>query len=251
MLYALGGHLQPSLQSGVVSVPGIPMTPQHQAHVRKIFWVIYSLDKDLCFRTLHPPMINDGDCDMTVDPVPAASLSDSENPPFYPADIRLAILKAQIYQDLYSVKARHKSDTELLRTIRELDEELDLWRSNLPSGLRPLRSEIMSTFEATARDMRLLLLHLEYQQCLIMIHEPSNRISTWNTGNRANTIQSSLDLCVEASRSTLYYLLSSRSLPRAESFWYVVYVVYCLNFNARGFSSYCQRPCRFQLQMYN
>ena len=102
---ALGGHLLPSSSLEIPSMPGAQMTPEIQAHIRKIL--------DLCFRSLRPLMINDEDCDMTLGPAPGVLVCDStpndntDAPAFYPADIRLVILKRKIYRNLYATRALH------------------------------------------------------------------------------------------------------------------------------------------------
>ena len=227
MIFSFNGHLKPSSVSEIPAMPGIQITPEIQAHIRMLFWVIYSLDKDLCFRTLRPPMINDDDCDMDISPTPHISLPDStlnaemEHTAFYPADVRLAILKGKIYRDLYSAKALRSSDTQLLKVIRELDGDLDVWKSELPVMYRPRRSQNSEVSIHVTQNARLLLLHLEYYQCLNMIHRTSTRCLAWDedTGQKIAAVRSSVDLCLEASRSTIYYLQSSKQLPRAESFW--------------------------------
>ena len=208
-------------------MPGTQITPEIQAHIRKLFWVIYSLDKDLCFRTLRPPMINDDDCDMDIGPTPHITLLDNtlnaeaEHTAFYPADVRLAILKGKIYRDLYSAKALRSPDTQLLRVIRELDQDLDMWKSELPVMYRPERSQNGEVSIHVTQNARLLLLHLEYYQSLNMIHRASTRCLAWdeNAGQKIIAVRSSVDLCLEASRSTIYYLEASKQLPRAQSFW--------------------------------
>lgn len=221
MLFSLGGHLQTSSMPEALLGVG----PEIRAHVRKLFWVVYALDKDLCFRSLRPPIINDDDCDMGLDLSPEEFLSEAPInseivSPFYPADIQLAILKGKIYRDLYSAKALRGSDAELLKAVRELDEELDIWKSELPVTYQPERSQVHEVSSHVTKNVRLLLLHLEYYQSLIMIHRASTRCSAWKD-HKVPALQSSLDLCLEASRSTIHYLEASRQLPHGESFWYV------------------------------
>lgn len=224
-MFSLGGHLELSSSNEFPPTPGVQATPLIQAHVRKIFWGIYAIDKDLCFRTLRPPIINDDDCDMSFGPTPRITLSDStfndttDNSAFHPADIRLSILKARIYRGLYSAKALRNSNADILKSVRELDQELDAWKSELPVTYQPERSEIREVPRIVRENIRLLLLHLEYYQALTMIHRASTRCSAWSEHAGEKAIQSSVDLCLEASRTTIHYLEASRHFPRAESFW--------------------------------
>jgi hypothetical protein len=226
MIFCLNGHVQFPILPEIESGPGIQVTPSIQAHVRKLFWVLYSLDKDLCFQTLRPPIINDDECDMELDPTQEpfsvdSSINKESVVAFHPADIRLAILKGKIYRDLYSVRALRITDMELLKRIRELDEELDVWKSNLPTMYRPERHQTHEVPSLVAQNLRLMLLHLEYYQSLTMIHRVSTRCLVWKGrgGHKIAAITSSVDLCLEASRSTVQYLEASRYLPGGESFW--------------------------------
>jgi hypothetical protein len=227
MIFSMGGHLADSPTTYIPPLLGVDVMPEMKGHIRKMFWGLYSIDKDLCFRTLRPPVINDDDCDMDIGPTPHVILSETflegspDTPAFYPADVRLSILKGKIYKSLYSTKASRNSDTELFRAIRELDEELDAWKSELPVIYRPARSPVRDVSTHVTENVRLLLLHLEYYQCLSMIHRASARCSTRDesNGQRDSALQLSSDLCLEASRSTIHYLEASRQLPRGESFW--------------------------------
>ncbi|KAI9735955.1 MAG: hypothetical protein M1834_001421 [Cirrosporium novae-zelandiae] len=97
-----------------------------QAHVRTLFWLCYVIDKDLSLRTGCPSAINDDQCNIFLPRIylQHMSRSPSEVQPF-PTDLKLSIIKPQAYDLLYSASAQQTSDTELLRTIRELDEELE------------------------------------------------------------------------------------------------------------------------------
>ncbi|KAE8404753.1 hypothetical protein BDV37DRAFT_271202 [Aspergillus pseudonomiae] len=87
---------------------------QHRQHVRALFWVCYSIDKEMSLRECKAPLINDADCDLHL---PAAYVSTSSNRSFFPeplstkelllpSDLRLALIKSKIQHLLYSGHAK-------------------------------------------------------------------------------------------------------------------------------------------------
>lgn len=230
-VFALGGHTtldpQPHNRPGTVE-------ERETRHIRRLFWLCYLFDKEGALRTGHPPVMNDSFCDLTLpedsqvgrfgqrrrDP------NDDSQVPFFPSDLRLSLLKSKAIDNLYSSTAMLKSNAELLRTIRELDEELEAWRSSIPKEFSPslsVREGIKLPDDLTeSASMLHVELHMEYHYLLNVIHCASGRCVTSSdgTGDYINKgIQSSLDVSVEASRSTLIYLtgVSSRIAPAA--FW--------------------------------
>ncbi|PGH28131.1 hypothetical protein AJ80_00021 [Polytolypa hystricis UAMH7299] len=142
VFHLLSGNLQPgvflsSCTSGLVFLLGL----------RNIFWVCYVLDKDFSLRTGQPPAINDDHCDLTLPTNYGEHLKhqisthhiSSENPVEMTllGDLRLSKIKGKTYNMLYSIGALRKSDTELLKSIRELDNELEAWRVSVPHRCRP------------------------------------------------------------------------------------------------------------------
>ncbi|KAF9893186.1 hypothetical protein FE257_011609 [Aspergillus nanangensis] len=119
-------------------------------HLRNLFWLCYTIEKDICLRTGQPQLFTDENCDLTLPPGYVEQLYTSmeyhhlsrELPesPLFPVDLRLSVVKARAYSALYSFKALQKSDAELLKEIRELDELLERWRMSVPLEWRPTLS---------------------------------------------------------------------------------------------------------------
>ncbi|KAJ4341545.1 hypothetical protein N0V85_009859, partial [Neurospora sp. IMI 360204] len=65
---------------------------------------------------------------------------DETSVPVLPGDLRLTLIKSKTCKLLYSASALRKSDAELLRDIRELDDELERWRLSVPERYRPALS---------------------------------------------------------------------------------------------------------------
>ncbi|PGH05822.1 hypothetical protein AJ80_08270 [Polytolypa hystricis UAMH7299] len=215
MIFALGGN--------------IPSTSGN-CHIRTLFWLCYVLDKDLSLRTGRPPSLADEQCDLTLPPEYVqniASLGLNTSPgdllDQFPGDLRLSIIKSKTYNGLYSARSMSKPDAELLRTIRELDDELDRWRSLFPVPCRLGFLTDRST--GVHASMRGAMLTLEYYHCTTMIHQASSRCNAWAAanGHELEGVSSSLALCVEASRSSLLHLKASRAIIPDDCFWVVIF----------------------------
>ncbi|KAJ4286374.1 hypothetical protein N0V88_008041 [Collariella sp. IMI 366227] len=152
---------------------------KHQ--LRKLFWMIYCTDKETSLRTGQPPSVNDDDCDLT--PIPGyldmkymddraelgVSLLDDTSPPLLPGDVRLDMIKAKTYTLLYSIRALRKSAAELLRDIRQLDDELEAWRQSLPPEFRPslsLREVPLEPSLSELRKMERIMVHFQYRHLI-------------------------------------------------------------------------------------
>ncbi|KAK4152099.1 hypothetical protein C8A00DRAFT_44791 [Chaetomidium leptoderma] len=144
--------------------------------LRKLFWMIYCIDKEISLRTGQPPSINDDDCDLALPdgyvdfkylhdiPEFEALLLDDTAVPLLPGDIRLDIIKSKTYTMLYSARAMRKSDAEVVMDIRRLDEELEAWRLSVPTGFRPslsLRQDQVQPDLSEPRKMERVMIHLE------------------------------------------------------------------------------------------
>ncbi|KAJ3938625.1 uncharacterized protein N0V96_011355 [Colletotrichum fioriniae] len=244
VLFMLGGHLEPGS-----SRPTPCQTPQaeddHTSRVRnqlrRLFWLSFKLDKDISLRTGQPPSINDEHCDLTLPKMDwwIRSIDDltGGSPSFLdeatitsalaPDSLQLTIIKSQISTRLYSQSALKKGDAELLRDIRELDDELERWRTSVPPSYRPTLTFPRGT--AVVRKGRLgmeeIILHFEYHYLMAMIHRASGRCRCWASGEGSGLegVSSSQALSVQASRSTLYFLKAAIHGVEQVAFWMVVF----------------------------
>jgi hypothetical protein len=235
--FALGGHrISPSTPEN----RPLTLHEREDLYLRDLFWLCYKLDKDIALRTGQPPLINDNFCNLSLpegylggrfEALSLQSSSDksssSRRTPLLPGDLRLDLLKSKVCKLLYSAESSQKSDAELLRAIRELDDELERWRVSVPANFSPSMSASASGMMDPELDtsMRMLHieLHLEYNHLLAVIHCASGRctVSTSGTGqgDPGYGVQSSLELSVEASRSTLIYLKAAAHRIASEAFW--------------------------------
>lgn len=229
-VYALGGH---TLISDPAEDRDLTVKELEERQIRLLFWLCYLFDKDIALRSGQPPIMSDEFCDLTLpkDYLKNRFANDLSIPqnirkPFLPNDLRLSILKSKAVRALYSVGSLRKSDAELLHTIRELDEELENWRTSIPAEYAPslsIRKDIKLAKDISQLTSMLHIeLHLDYHYLLNIIHCASGRcVADWNEDGQEMIfgLESSLDISVEASRSTLIYLSEAAPRLAGEAFW--------------------------------
>jgi hypothetical protein len=214
--------------------------------LRFLFWSCYMMDKESSLRYGQPPIMSDE----FVDTTPPDNylecydwLRDLDNNlsmrpmelneklvPHFTSDPALSHIKGKTYRQLYSAAALKKSDAQVLRDIRELDAELEAWRQTVPQEFRPALfiredTQLMPADAKIPRRMRGICLHIEYHYLIVSIHRASDRCQVADMGNTMEerlwneAIQSSIDLALEASRSTLIYLRAAVYEIPCDLFW--------------------------------
>jgi hypothetical protein len=190
---------------------------------KRVFWIAYMLDKDICLRSGRPPAQDDDDMNVELP---------SENPPDNVGSIPLvnetpdgkktmnlfrelcifAQIQSRVYRQLYSVKAARQSDGELLNTIGDLDQVLEEWKESIPLDFRP-EHEIKGN--NTPLIMHVVVLHFAYYNCLTTIHRMSVHHGYWSSRLSDYAIQGlnarplnprvfmSAALCVNAARTSI------------------------------------------------
>ena len=126
-----------------------------------------------------------------------------------------AVIENKVYKKLYSTKASKQSDAELLKTIGDLDRELEEWKDGIPIDFRP-EHEIKASH--TPLMLHVVVLHFAYYNCLTTIHRMSIHHGFWTSrlsdlalrGLNAKAINprvfSSGVLCVQAARASIKLL---------------------------------------------
>ncbi|KAF4433108.1 transcriptional activator Mut3p [Fusarium acutatum] len=234
MILMMGGHIH--VPRRAYEYAEASREERKANHLRTMFWICYLFDKEIALRTSQPPFLSASYCDLAP---PEAGLTYSSSDghagktfAYLHGDIRISHLKEKVNRLLYSVQASRKQDAELLQDIRQLDAELEEWRVSLPPNIRPLlclsrtspRPPDERQFPPT---MRVIGIHLEYFYLLIAIHHASGRCTTLNPGTQhldghsSCLLDSSLALCLEASRSTIIYLREMISNLASDVFWIV------------------------------
>lgn len=227
IMFMLGGHVGPDPWTQPCDEGDQGPGSHERRHLRTLFWLAYTLDKEVALRTGQPPSIVDHHCDLTLprgyleiqyldDHLLAdAARSGGIAIPILPGDLRLAMIKSKACTLLYSVEGLRKSDADLLHDIRELDNELEEWRLSVPKKHRPALSLPTTTSRWSEGDVprgvRTIFINFEYHHLMATIHQATGRCRAWAfSGSREiQSLKSSLALAVEASRATLLSLRSA------------------------------------------
>ncbi|PVI07407.1 hypothetical protein DM02DRAFT_608957 [Periconia macrospinosa] len=236
MIYVLGAHLveYPDCRDPDVLSKNIEYRQQYL--LRNLFWVCNSWDKELCIRTGQPPTLQDEHCNTTLPPLHAYQLhsqimgynisEDEISLHMFHKQPRLTMIKSKVYSFLYSAQAATKSVAELLKAIRELDDDLERWRLSVCPTYRPTVSFDRDNFLSAPEGLLSVMLHLDYNYCVGAIHKAASQCKLLGTGDNESeflSVESSLALSVEASRSSLLYLQMANHVVPPDAFWMLVY----------------------------
>ncbi|KIW06082.1 uncharacterized protein PV09_03253 [Verruconis gallopava] len=132
-----------------------------------LFWVIYSYDKHIAFRSGRPSAIDDDDisCDMPKLNV-ENGIPDKE---FVVEVIKHAKIASRIAKDLTSAKSSKQSPDLLAQRAQELEKQLKEWRESIPASIPSLKSA-NSTMIPGGNSYHAIYLHFAYFGSLVAIH---------------------------------------------------------------------------------
>ncbi|KAJ5773432.1 Fungal specific transcription factor [Penicillium paradoxum] len=217
---------------------GFGLNPAEVEQRKRVFWIAYLLDKDLCLRSGRPPVQDDDDMNVDLpsedppDNVGNVPLSDGRSKfNLFRSLCEFATIESRVYKRLYSAKASKQSDGELLNTIGELDKELEDWKESIPIDFRP-EYEIQATH--TPLIIHVVVLHFAYYNCLTTIHRMSVHHGYWTSRLSNYAIQGlnarplnprvflSAVLCVTAARASINLI---KYIPQGDfaCVWLILY----------------------------
>jgi hypothetical protein len=219
---------------------------------RRVFWIIYIVEKSTCIRIGRPSAISDDDIGVGLPPEDLHAEGDvgihlpsAPGRKFYPfrTMCAVALIESKVYSELYSAKSRTKTAGETLQCIGLLDQELQEWKDTIPLELRP---EHPIQCEREHR-FAIIMLHFVYYNCVTAIHRVSVYHGSWtsNDGNPENDaapppstpasstsstlstrVHTSYTLCLSAARSIIHlasHFLDSEDDPRNSLIWVALY----------------------------
>jgi len=201
---------------------GFNLNPVEIEQRKRVFWIGYMLDKDICLRSGRPPVQDDDDMNVelpSADPddnignIPLADGKGKVN--LFRLMCEFSTIESKVYKQLYCTKASKQSDGELLNTIGELDRQLEEWKESIPVDFRP-EHEIKASH--TPLILHVVVLHFSYYNCLTTIHRMSVHHGYWTSRLSNYAIQglnakplnprvfSSAALCVSAARASIHLI---------------------------------------------
>ncbi|KAF9886071.1 hypothetical protein FE257_012006 [Aspergillus nanangensis] len=217
---------------------GFGLNPVEVEQRKRVFWIAYLLDKDICLRSGRPPVQDDDDMNVELpsddppDNIGNVPLSDGKSKfNLFRLMCRFSTIESRVYKRLYSAKASKQSDGELLNTIGELDKELEEWKDSIPLDFRP-EHEIKATH--TPLILHVVVLHFSYYNCLTTIHRMSVHHGYWTSRLSNYAIQGlnarplnprvflSAVLCVTAARASINLI---KYIPQGDfaCVWLILY----------------------------
>lgn len=185
---------------------------------RNVFWIVYIMDKVLALRLGHPSVMNDDDIGVDLPKEHKKFFVYPDGSRMYDifkCQVQLAMLESRIYTELYSAKAHKRSALERLRSVGQLDKDLQDWRMTVPVEIRP--DEFIRCSQEQFPPV--FLMHFEFFNCISTIHRVSvHHRGPWTNENLAQTastlhnprlnprVYSSQSICLAAARSTVKLL---------------------------------------------
>ncbi|KAM0347406.1 hypothetical protein ACHAPU_004927 [Fusarium lateritium] len=115
--------------------------PAAEAEQRsRVFWIAYTLDKDICLRASTPSCQSDEDIDVslpTLAPADSAGLIWTQNGQvhfnYHRRRVELAYIEGKVYDLLYSNRASKVTGQERQRRVARLQSMLDQWYQRIPT----------------------------------------------------------------------------------------------------------------------
>jgi len=234
MVCDLAGHTQQLIEQ---THRGEASADSQRHRRRMAFWWCYALDKDGSLRSGQPPILVGDYYDLTLPDVctgsgggPSATAVESEDfACCVSLDPSLSILKERIFHLLYTPRASEIHDRQLVLNMRHLDDELEQWRLSIPAEMRPRLSvssaqPLVAPGTGCSREGERVKLQLEHLYILTAIHAAVRRAgATIGEGERLpddlhSVIHSSVDITLEAGRSTLLCLEASMERLQEDAF---------------------------------
>ncbi|OBT44738.1 hypothetical protein VE00_05331, partial [Pseudogymnoascus sp. WSF 3629] len=217
---------------------GFNLNPIEIEQRKRVFWIGYMLDKDICLRFGRPPVQDDDDMNVelpsavpedNIGNIPLADGKGKVN--LFRLMCEFSTIVSKVYTQLYSTRASKQSDGELLNTIGELDQQLEEWKDSIPIDFRP-EHEIKASH--TPLILHVVVLHFGYYNCLTTIHRMSIHHGYWTSRLSNFAIQglnsrplnprvfSSAALCVSSARASIHLV---KYVPQGDfsCVWLILY----------------------------
>ncbi|KAJ5724119.1 hypothetical protein N7488_002154 [Penicillium malachiteum] len=218
---SLKGHIYSSIPHALLE--NLDAGGKKNRHTRVLFWLCYILDKDIALHTGNPPYLTEAFCDLEivdspefyseylVEPRHCDSIDQTIHGgdiQFLPEDPHISSWKETMFLQLFSAEAMKQSDGQILARIRELDDEIEVWRLSIHANVRPNLSMPPNALpnknlEGRRRSLPRMSLCLNYYHLMTILHTTVRRCSVEYSEELHHVVHSSFDLALEASRSTI------------------------------------------------
>ncbi|KAK9784057.1 putative Zn(2)-C6 fungal-type domain-containing protein [Seiridium cardinale] len=172
----------------------------------RVFWIAFSLDRELCFRTGRPPAqdFNDFQVDYPEnfpdDDSETITTANGFKLRICEALSRLAVVQSGVYHKLYSSQVPTTEPNHVAACIQPLDDQLNQWCTSLMPAFNPEQPPKLGEHASLIR------LYYSYYSCAIGIHR-AHGSDYWTPLKvpavpvLGSVVTASINKCIKAARS--------------------------------------------------
>ncbi|KAK3349154.1 fungal-specific transcription factor domain-containing protein [Lasiosphaeria hispida] len=160
----------------------------------RTLWVIYLLERQVCFLIGRSPTLADYDIGC---PIPATPEAHFDGFNFFLASLRLSRLCSKGFETIFSASARMKTAREYMAAIDVVQDGLDRWRESIPQRLRPYPGVAFPIGNSDATFL-MLRLHYTYHALVLSLCRMDIHVGTGVAGAGARMDASKKRLMLEA-----------------------------------------------------
>ncbi|KAJ5503257.1 hypothetical protein N7463_006131 [Penicillium fimorum] len=211
---------------------GLPMSQVEER--RRVFWIAFILDADICQRTGRPAALDTRDYNTLLpreNPTDGLGVVEIGNARinFFSALARFALIQRKVYDELYSTDAFNKTKEQLMKDVKGCSDDLEAWKRSIPPILRPRRN--FSTGHHVFLP-HILRLHFAYHCCYLNIHRVCLLPRRWQTSPQngqlsppglLNDRERSVQLSIESARAAIELIGQVRGRYGQSFEWSIVY----------------------------
>ncbi|KAB5546938.1 fungal-specific transcription factor [Coniochaeta sp. 2T2.1] len=149
---------------------------------QRIFWILYTLDRDVALRIRQPAMLHENDIDLELpeeSPPDGVGIFFAENGTsvnFFRKRVQFAWIQGKVYEWLFSVRAEKLPLATRDEHSKRLERALDQWHASLPAEFKPdmlPHVSDLTTFRA------FMVMHFTRLQVLARVHHAYAYDSQW------------------------------------------------------------------------
>ncbi|CAG8385878.1 unnamed protein product [Penicillium salamii] len=169
---------------------------------RRVFWIAFILDADICQRTGRPAAQDTRDFSTPLpreDPPDGLGVLEVGNIKFniFSALARFSLIQRRVCDGLYSTDAFRKTEEQLMVDVRSCLEDIEAWKQSIPLVLRPQRNFSIHQHVFLTHILRL---HFSYHCCCLNIHRVCLLPRRW-PARPANETATPLGLLIDRENS--------------------------------------------------
>ena len=151
----------------------------------RVFWTGYVLSTEMSLHCGLPSTTIDEDAELDLPGERslgggggASTTSEQGVLSIFRARAELATIQSAVRRRLYAARSLRQADNQLVRTILELEEVLEAWRTKLPAALG---SGLGGQPMTDTLELHVAMLYLAYHSCASMVYWAAFRHGAWRT----------------------------------------------------------------------